>query len=123
MTCVVKTARPHAALDRSGGALDVDGAGWAWAFPLVDQADPRQREVDQMLALDEVLTRLAAEDSIAAELVQLHTFGGLSIEEAGKHFGLSRTAAYRQWAFARAWLRYDLAEKDENLGQLPADGA
>jgi RNA polymerase sigma factor (TIGR02999 family) len=90
---------------------------------LADQAAPGQQEADQLLALDEALTRLAAADPQAAELVQMHTFGGLSIEEAGKHLGLSRTAAYRQWAFARAWLRYDLAEKDENLGQLPADGA
>jgi hypothetical protein len=40
----------------------------------------------------------------------LHTFGGFSVEEAGKHLGLSRAAAYRQWAFARAWLRCELTE-------------
>lgn len=76
--------------------------------PLAEQADPRQREADELLALDEALTRLAASDPQAAELVQLHTFGGLSVEEAGKHLGLSRAAAYRQWAFARAWLRSEV---------------
>jgi len=77
---------------------------------LADHADPRQKEADRLLALDEALTRLAEADATAAELVQLHTFGGLSIEDAGKHLGLSRAAAYRQWAFARAWLRCELAE-------------
>lgn len=80
---------------------------------MADRADPRQEEADRLLALDEALTRLTAADATAAELVQLHTFGGLSVEEAGKHLGLSRAAAYRQWAFARAWLRCELAENDK----------
>jgi RNA polymerase sigma factor (TIGR02999 family) len=78
---------------------------------LVDHADPRQQEADRLLALDEALTRLAQADPQAAELVQLHTFGGLSVEEAGQQLGLSRTTAYRQWAFARAWLRFELGEE------------
>jgi RNA polymerase sigma factor (TIGR02999 family) len=77
---------------------------------LADPADPRQDETTRLLALDDALTRLAQSDCEAAELVQLHTFGGLSVEEAGKNLGLSRTAAYRQWAFARAWLRSELGE-------------
>jgi RNA polymerase sigma factor (TIGR02999 family) len=97
-----------------------DGKG----VELADCPDPRQQEADRLLALDEALTRLAAADACAAELVQLHTFGGLSVEEAGKHLGLSRTAAYRQWAFARAWLRVELGEEDEkNLGRFSSDGA
>ena len=88
--------------DKRGGDLQ--------RVELADHTDPRQEEADRLLALDEALTRLTAADAAAAELVQLHTFGGLSIEEAGKHLGLSRAAAYRQWAFARAWLRCELAE-------------
>ena len=41
----------------------------------------------------------------AAEVVQLHVFGGFSLEEAGSILGISRATAYRDWAFARAWLR------------------
>jgi RNA polymerase sigma factor (TIGR02999 family) len=81
--------------------------------PLDDQADPNQSEAANLLDLDEALTRLAARDPQAAELVQLHTFGGLSVEEAGEHLGLSRAAAYRQWAFARAWLRTEMDENSE----------
>jgi RNA polymerase sigma factor (TIGR02999 family) len=75
---------------------------------LADHADPRAAEAERLLALDEALTRLAGTDAVAAEIVQLHTFGGLSIEDAGMHLGLSRAAAYREWAFARAWLRCEL---------------
>jgi RNA polymerase sigma factor (TIGR02999 family) len=75
---------------------------------LTEQADPRHHEAEHLLALDDALTRLAAADPMAAELVQLHTFGGLSVEEAGEHLGLSRASAYREWAFARAWLRCEL---------------
>jgi RNA polymerase sigma factor (TIGR02999 family) len=111
----------------------IDGARWKkrakrggerQRVDLVDHADPQQQEADQLLALDEVLNRLAAADPRAAELVQLHTFGGLSVEEAGKHLGLSRTVAYRDWAFARAWLRHELGENDEKkAGQIPENGA
>lgn len=78
--------------------------------PLSDRADPRQCEAEQVLALDEALSRLATSDPQTAEIVELHTFGGLSVEEAGEHLGLSRANAYRQWAFARAWLRAELGE-------------
>src|SRR5262249_1525449 len=80
---------------------------------LPDLADPRPHEDEQLLALDDALTRLAATDPQAAELVQLHTFGGLSVEEAGEHLGLSRAAAYRQWTFARAWLRCEMGDDSE----------
>jgi RNA polymerase sigma factor (TIGR02999 family) len=91
---------------------------------LVDHADPRQREAEEILALNEALTRLAEVDPEAAELVQLHTFGGMSVEDAGQQLGLSRSEAYRQWAFARAWLRHVLGENDKkNLGRSPTDGA
>ena len=102
------------------------GGGERQRVELVDQADPHQQEADQLLALDEVLNRLAAADPRTAELVQLHTFGGLSVEEAGKHLGLSRTVAYREWAFARAWLRHELGENENDekkAGHISENGA
>jgi RNA polymerase sigma factor (TIGR02999 family) len=102
---LIDNARRRRRAKRGGGRRSVE---------LADRADPRQDEADRLLALDEALTRLARADAQAAELVQLHTFGGLSVEDAGKHLRLSRAAAYRLWAFARAWLRSELAETDEN---------
>jgi RNA polymerase sigma factor (TIGR02999 family) len=61
-------------------------------------------EVTDLLALDEALDRLAAEDPRRAELVKMLYFAGLSLGEAAAALGISRTAAHRQWVFARAWL-------------------
>jgi RNA polymerase sigma factor (TIGR02999 family) len=58
-----------------------------------------------LLAVDEALTRLAAADSQAAELVKLRYFAGLSIPETAKVLGISPRGADRLWAYARAWLR------------------
>jgi RNA polymerase sigma factor (TIGR02999 family) len=68
---------------------------------------PAQPEVadEHLLALDEALTRLAAEDAVAARVVELRHFAGLSIEDAAATLGLSRATAYRHWTYARAWLR------------------
>jgi len=63
---------------------------------------------EEVLALDEALTRLAATDPEAARLVDLHFFAGLSIEDAAETLGISRASAYRQWSYARAWLRCEI---------------
>jgi RNA polymerase sigma factor (sigma-70 family) len=59
---------------------------------------------DQLLALDEALDRLAAEDPRAAEIVKLCFFIGLTQKEAAQHLGTSVSTVERSWAFARAWL-------------------
>jgi len=61
-----------------------------------------------LLPLDEALTALGEHDAQAAQLVQLHCFAGLSIEQAAEVLGLSPRTAYRDWAFARAWLYREL---------------
>jgi RNA polymerase sigma factor (TIGR02999 family) len=60
---------------------------------------------DDLLAIDEALTKLAGQDVQAAEVVKLHFFAGLSMDEAADALGVSRATAYRLWAYARAWLR------------------
>lgn len=59
---------------------------------------------DELLALDDTLAALAKHDPSAAQLVKLRYFAGLSVEQAAEALGLSRTTAYRQWTYARAWL-------------------
>ncbi|HLW68895.1 MAG TPA: ECF-type sigma factor, partial [Gemmataceae bacterium] len=63
---------------------------------------------EELLALDDALSRLAKEDAQAAEIVQLHVFGGASVDEAADLLGLSRATAFRHWAYARAWLRCEM---------------
>lgn len=79
---------------RGGGGRQVEMEDLAADF----STDP-----DLILDLHDALTRLASEDSVAAELVKLRLFGGLSVTEAGQSLNLSRTEAYDNWKFARAW--------------------
>jgi RNA polymerase sigma factor (TIGR02999 family) len=72
----------------------------------LDAADAgSEPPADELLDIDQALTRLAAEDDRAARLIQLRYFGGLSVEEAAEVVGLSRSAAYEHWSYARARLR------------------
>jgi RNA polymerase sigma factor (TIGR02999 family) len=63
---------------------------------------------DDLLALDEALTRLAARDPARAELVKLRFFAGLTVPEAARALGLSLATAERHWTFARTWLYAEL---------------
>ncbi len=63
-----------------------------------------------LLAVDEALTRLAAEEPVKAELVTLRYFGGLSMPEAAHVLGVSLATAERYWTFAKSWLFAALSE-------------
>jgi RNA polymerase sigma factor (TIGR02999 family) len=65
----------------------------------ISEADP-----DAVLDLDDAVTQLAGEDPEAAAVAKLRLFAGLSVEEAAQALCTSRAGAYRQWAYARAWL-------------------
>lgn len=62
----------------------------------------------ELLALDEALNRLAAQDPIKARLVELRYFAGLTGEEAAKVLDISPATADRYWAYARAWLHAEV---------------
>jgi RNA polymerase sigma factor (TIGR02999 family) len=83
---------------------------------LDDLPQPGGQHETDWVAVDDALARLAAEDPAAAELVRLRLFAGASVEEAADLLGVSRTTAYRDWAYARAWLRdaAGIGEKPEN---------
>jgi RNA polymerase sigma factor (TIGR02999 family) len=66
---------------------------------------------EELLALDEALTNLAATDGKAAELVKLRFFAGLSIPQVAEILSISPRTADRVWAYARAWLHDQIYEK------------
>jgi RNA polymerase sigma factor (TIGR02999 family) len=92
---LVDAARRRGRVKRGGGrdrqALDPE----AVAAP---------ERADDLLALDEALTRLAALDPEAAELVTLRYFGGLTLKDAAAALGLPPRTADARWAYARVWL-------------------
>ena len=63
---------------------------------------------DELLALDEVLAKLAREDPPIAQVAELRIFTGLAVEQVAGVLGCSRATAYRHWSYARAWLRCEL---------------
>ncbi len=66
---------------------------------------------DELLALDEALQELAAQDERKAQLVQLRYFVGLESQEAADVLGISKATADRDWAYARAWLHSRVREE------------
>jgi DNA-directed RNA polymerase specialized sigma24 family protein len=72
---------------------------------------PAPRE--DLIALDNALTNLAATDRTAADLVQLRYFGGLTIAEVAHILRISSRTADRLWSYARAWLRREMEALDE----------
>ena len=61
-----------------------------------------------VLALDEALTRFAADHPEKAELVKLRCFAGLTVAQAAAALNLSTATAERHWRYARAWLAREL---------------
>jgi RNA polymerase sigma factor (TIGR02999 family) len=92
---LVENARRKRSHKHGGGLKrhDAEGAELAAAEP-----------VEDLLALDEALDRLAARDPLKAELVKLRYFAGMTIDEAAGALGISAATAKRYWAYARAWL-------------------
>ena len=81
----------------------------------LDPARLAAPEADEdLLALDDALTRLAAADPPVAELVQLRYFAGLTIPQAATHLGISPRTADAWWAYAKAWFQDALKEPGED---------
>lgn len=100
---LVESARNKARLKRGGD----------WDRVVLDHDQlPMLEHSDQLLAINDVLDKLAEEDPRAAELTKLRYFVGMSVEEAAEALAMSRPTAFRTWAFARAWLQVRLSERD-----------
>jgi RNA polymerase sigma factor (TIGR02999 family) len=96
---LIESARRRKRLRHGGGRQRVD---------LADAAAPDPD--DDLLALDEALTRLAAEDAVAARVVELRHFAGLGHEQIAASLGLTVYQARQKWTYARAWLRHALGK-------------
>jgi RNA polymerase sigma factor (TIGR02999 family) len=85
--------------DKRGGQLRRE--------PLNDLADAEMDD-DELLALSEAMQKLAAQDPLKAQLVELRYFAGLTRDQAAEVLGLSTSTADRDWAYARAWLQAEV---------------
>ena len=69
---------------------------------------------DELLMLNDAIDALAAHDRVAAELVKVRYFAGLSMEQAAEAMGISRSTVYEHWTYARAWLLASLRDPQAN---------
>ena len=98
---LVDQARRKQADKHGGGRLRVD---------LPDDLADADANSDDLVALDEALSRLESHDPDAARLVKLRYFAGLSHQDAAEALGISRGAADRLWALGRVWLFRQLSK-------------
>ena len=99
---LIDNARRKKALRHGGGQQRLDVQQIEIAAPATE---------DQLLAIDEGLTKLEAEHPEKARLVKLRYFTGLSIEESARALGISEATAKRWWAYARAWLFSEIKQR------------
>jgi RNA polymerase sigma factor (TIGR02999 family) len=92
---MVDHAREHQSLKRGGGALKVT---------LDEAALVTQTRSEELLALDEALETLTAQDPRKCQIVELRYFGGLTVEETAEFLKLSQRTVEREWNMAKAWL-------------------
>lgn len=102
-------AMRHILVDRARRSRAVRHGGGQQRVSL-DEIDVsiEEQDVETLLALNEVIDKLALQHAKMAELVKLHCFLGLDIEQVAVALGISRATATRWWQFARTWLYREL---------------
>ena len=98
---LVDQSRRRQAAKRGGGAVRQS---------LHESAIAAGRPADELLAVDDVLDRLAEIDPVAANLVKLRFFVGLNMSECAALLGISVRSAHDVWAYARSWLHKKLGD-------------
>jgi len=98
---LVDYARGHRAAKRGGGQTKIS---------LHETAIISEEHPEEMVALDEALTRLAAIDERQSRIVELRFFGGRTIEETAKILALSVATIKREWNIAKAWLHREMQQ-------------
>jgi RNA polymerase sigma factor (TIGR02999 family) len=110
---LIEQARYKGRLKRGGGGQRIELAeGLAWIEP----------PADDILALDEAISRLQEEDPRLAEIVMLRYYSGLTVGETARVVGVSVSTLTRDWRYARAWLAGFLGQPWTPDAEEAADG-
>ena len=93
-------------------------AGGRWhrvaAVEAIDVPERGNGDTLDVLALDEALMKLERDEPRKAAVVKLRFFGGLANDQAAQALGISSATAENDWAYARAWLRLQLTDEDND---------
>ena len=100
---LIDHARKHYAAKRGGGeqALALEG---------FDVAAPSFQRPEELIALDDALSKLEEIDARQSRIVELRFFGGLTEEEISHLVGVSVRTVKRDWSMARAWLYAEITK-------------
>jgi len=108
--CYAAHAMRHLLLDMAQAHRSQRGGGQWLQVTLTARNESFVLEsADQVIALDRALNRLAENDTRAARVIELRYFAGLTSEQAATALGISKRTADRDWIFALAFLKTDLA--------------
>jgi RNA polymerase sigma factor (TIGR02999 family) len=99
---MIERARRKGRQKHGGGLVRADIDLGGMSAPVPDE---------ELLALDDAMTRLANEEPVRAQLVRLRFYAGLSNDEAAGVLGISTATAKRYWRYARAWMHRELGKK------------
>jgi RNA polymerase sigma factor (TIGR02999 family) len=100
---LVDYARQRVALKRGGGEVPVELE--------TSEIAGAAGQLEETLAVDEALARLAALDSQQAQVVEMRYFGGMTVEETAEALAIAPRTVKREWAMAKAWLRVEISSK------------
>jgi RNA polymerase sigma factor (TIGR02999 family) len=96
-------------VDHARARIRSKRGGGARALPLDEALAAPARSSQDLLEVDEALTRLSAQDARKSRVVELHFFGGLGYPEIARVLGVSLSTVRLDMRFAKAWLRRELA--------------
>lgn len=105
---LVDHARKKTAAKRGGAEPDL---------PLDEVTLPRDTKTEELISIDDALTRLADRDERAAQVVECRFFGGYTIAETADVLDVSRSTVKRDWRAARAWLNRELGGTTSDGGE------
>jgi RNA polymerase sigma factor (TIGR02999 family) len=108
---LIERARHYARVKHGGGRGRVE---------LNEEVMTNEPQADTMLAIDEVLDRLAAYDARKAQIVLLRFFAGLTLEQTASALELSLHDVRTEWAYARAWMHRELVRRGDDPGAADA---
>jgi RNA polymerase sigma factor (TIGR02999 family) len=111
---LVDHARSHRA-ERHGGALR--------KVNLDDHGPAIFQDLPQLIGLDKALEKLAKLNPRQAQVVELHSFAGLTEEETAEVLDVSLKTVKNDWRFAKAWLKAEMGEEEDESGRLRTDAS
>jgi RNA polymerase sigma factor (TIGR02999 family) len=106
---LIEQARRKRSLKGGGGRRRVE---------LADITSDASNHTLDFIALDDALSKLEAKDPRKAQLVKLRFFTGLTVDQAAEALGISSTTADNDWAYAKSWLRVQIADAEQDLAQF-----